>query len=117
MQGDNGAGNAIDHDETTRWSSTWSDPQWLAVDLGQPTRFDHARIVWEAAYAKKYELQTSDDGQTWTTIYTNNDGQGGREHISFPPVTARWVRIMGLQRATPFGYSIFEFDLFPPNSH
>jgi beta-glucosidase len=116
VQDDYTADNAIDNDETSRWSSEGSDPQWLAVDLGQPTLFDHALILWETACAKKYELQTSDDGQTWTTVYTNNDGKGGREKISFPPVTARWVRIYGTERATGFGYSIFEFGLFPPKN-
>ena len=28
------AKSAVDDDETTRWSSEFSDPQWLAVDLG-----------------------------------------------------------------------------------
>jgi beta-galactosidase len=108
------AQNAIDNDEGTRWSSRWSDPQWLAVDLGQPTCFDHACIFWEAAYAKRYQLQTSDDGQNWTTVYTNNDGKGGREKFSFPSVTARWVRILETERATSFGCSIFEFGVYPP---
>jgi beta-glucosidase len=110
------AENAIDGDEASRWSSTWSDPQWLAVDLGQPTLFDHAGIYWESAYAKNYELQTSDDGQHWTTVYTKNDGKGGREKFSFPPVTARWVRIFCIKRATSFGDSIFEFGLYPPKN-
>lgn len=111
---DHTAGNAIDNDESSRWASEFSDPQWLAVDLGRPTLFDHASILWETAYAKNYQLQTSDNGQTWTTVYTNNDGKGGREKFSFPPVTARWVRIYGTQRGTGFGYSIFEFGLYPP---
>jgi beta-glucosidase len=105
---------AIDGRRDSRWSSDFSDPQWLEVDLGEPTLFDHASILWEEAFAKAYQLQVSDDGKSWTTVYTNNSGNGGREKFSFPPVTARWVRILGTKRATGFGYSIFDFGLYPP---
>src|SRR5438067_2048428 len=29
------AANAVDGNASTRWSSTFSDPQWIYVDLGQ----------------------------------------------------------------------------------
>ena len=31
--------NAVDGLPDTRWSSEFSDPQWLAVDLGAPTEY------------------------------------------------------------------------------
>lgn len=31
---------------------------------------DHLFIHWEAAYAKSYEIQFSDDEENWTTVYT-----------------------------------------------
>ena len=45
-----GAGNAVDGDPATRWSSAFADPQTLHLDLG--ARADLTRIVllWEAAY-------------------------------------------------------------------
>jgi beta-glucosidase len=107
-------GNAIDLSDESRWSSDQSDPQWLAVDLGQPTLFNHALIHWERAFARSYQLQTSDDGTNWNTIYTNQDAKGGAEKITFSPVTARWVRIYGTLRATGYGYSISNFQLFAP---
>ncbi len=106
--------NAVDGDSDSRWSSTWSDQQWLAVDLGSPTRFDHAQIVWEAACAKEYALQTSDDGKAWKTVYTNKEGKPGSEKIAFPAATARWIRILGIKRTGKFGYSVFAFNVYAP---
>ena len=32
-------------------------------------------MKWEAACAKKYELQVSNDAQEWKTVYANKDGR------------------------------------------
>ena len=106
--------NVTDGDDGTRWSSQFSDPQWIAVDLGKPVLIDHVRLTWEDAYAAAYVIQVSPDGKTWTDASTAQDGQGGVETISFTPVTARWVRMYGTKRATQFGYSLFSFEVFAP---
>ncbi|BDI30435.1 beta-glucosidase [Capsulimonas corticalis] len=103
---------AVDGDSGTRWSSAPSDPQWIAVDLGAPTTVARVNIVWEAAYASAYDIQVSDDGQDWKTVYSTTKGQGDLETISFAPVKARWVRMLGKKRATQFGYSLYSFDVF-----
>ncbi|NHA68550.1 discoidin domain-containing protein [Phycicoccus sp. CMS6Z-2] len=62
---------ATDGDPSTRWAVSRGDrlrqDSWIAVDLGEPTSIATVRIDWEAANATAYELQTSDDGTTWTT--------------------------------------------------
>ena len=69
-------------------------------------------MKWEAACAKKYELQVSNDAQEWKTVYANKDGRGGTEQIELEPVTARYVKLAGISRATQFGYSLFEFEIY-----
>ncbi|MFF3752563.1 discoidin domain-containing protein [Streptomyces sp. NPDC002018] len=66
----NGAGNAVDGDGSTRWSSAFQDDQWLQVDLGGSVAFDRVAIVWESAYARSYTIQVSDDGDTWQDVKT-----------------------------------------------
>jgi hypothetical protein len=70
-------------------------------------------LVWEAAYGKAFAIEVSKDGQAWTEVYRTADGKGGREEIRFAPVEARWVRMTGTKRATQFGYSLYEFSVFP----
>ncbi len=102
---------ATDGDPGTRWSSASSDPQWLEVDLGSEQQICSIGILWEAAYATAFQIQVSNDNSTWTTVYSTTTGTGGQE--TFPiTTTARYVRMYGTARATTFGYSIFEFDVY-----
>jgi hypothetical protein len=107
-----GALNAVDGDLTTRWSSAFVDPSWLEVDLGSPTIINKVMLYWEAAYGKAYQIQVSNDDQIWTTVYTQTAGQGGVEVLTFPTVIDRYIRFFGTARATQYGYSLFEFQVF-----
>jgi hypothetical protein len=97
---------------TTRWSSAYTDNEWIAADLGAP--YDISRVVlkWENAYATSYRIETSLDNQHWTAAKTVTAGAGGTENLSFPAVSARYVRMYGVKRATPYGYSLWEFEIY-----
>jgi hypothetical protein len=107
-----GPNNAIDGDLTTRWSSAFVDPSWLEVDLGSPMTINKVVIFWEASYGKAYQIQVSNDEQNWTPAYTQANGQGGQETLTFPTVIGRYIRLYGTARATQYGYSIYEFQVF-----
>ncbi|WP_042378365.1 discoidin domain-containing protein [Streptacidiphilus melanogenes] len=102
---------ATDGSYGTRWSSLYSDPQWLQVDLGAPYRVTGAKLSWETAYAKAYQVQVSDDAANWTTIYATTNGPGGTEQIGGLDGAGRYVRVLGTQRATSWGYSLWEFEV------
>ncbi len=97
---------------TTRWSSEFADPQWLAIDLGEVLQISRVQLVWETAGGRSYAIQVSEDGQHWKDVFATTGGSGGTENISFSPVSARWVRMFGTQRTTPFGFSLWEFRVF-----
>jgi len=105
------ASNVVDGDVTTRWSSTFADPQWVQVDLGQQFPIDHVRLNWEAACASAYQLQTSNDATTWTTVFSTTGSTGGQQDISFN-ATARFVRVNMTARASSFGDSLYEFEVY-----
>jgi hypothetical protein len=102
---------AVDGNLATRWSSAFSDPQWMQVDLGSVQPITRVKLTWEAAYASSYAIQVSNDGNTWTTAYGNDAGGGGVEDLNVN-ATARFVRLYGTQRATPYGYSLWEFQVY-----
>jgi hypothetical protein len=105
------ASAAVDGDAGTRWSSQFSDPQWLQIDLGGPHAVTQVRLSWETAYAKAFSVQTSNDGTTWNTAYTTTTGTGGDQTVAVT-ATARYVRLDATQRATQWGYSLWEFQVF-----
>ena len=104
---------AIDENFSTRWASeSGLDPQWIYVDLQDEYSLDRVVIHWEAAYANQYQIQVSTDEINWTTVYTESNGNGGEDVINFSTQTAQFVRILGTQRATSYGYSIYEFEVY-----
>ncbi|MEU9862461.1 discoidin domain-containing protein [Streptomyces sp. NPDC047971] len=105
------AAGAVDGDLGTRWSSAFADPQWLQVDLGAPTVLDRVELRWEAAYATAYRIEISADGTTWSTVHATTAGTGGSETVAVSG-TARHVRMQGLTRATGYGYSLWEFQVY-----
>ncbi|MCZ4123691.1 glycoside hydrolase family 3 C-terminal domain-containing protein [Streptomyces sp. H39-S7] len=110
---DTPAAAAFDGNAGTRWSSAATDPQWLQVDLGADREICGAQLAWETAYAKAYRIQVSDDGAEWTTVHDTTAGQGGIETVALKG-TGRYVRLTGLQRATEWGYSLWDFSVLTP---
>jgi hypothetical protein len=105
------ASNAVDGNTGTRWSSAFSDPQWLEVDLGSSASVTQVVLQWEAAYATAFQIQTSPDGTNWTTIYSTTTGTGGTQTLNVTG-TGRYVRMFGTARATAYGYSLWEFQVY-----
>ncbi|WP_330328634.1 discoidin domain-containing protein [Streptomyces sp. NBC_00536] len=105
------ASAAVDGDTTTRWSSQFADPQWIQVDLGAPAEVSQVVLRWETAYGKAYRVELSTDGTTWNTAYSTAASTGGVQTHDITG-TARYVRVYGTQRATGYGYSLFEFQVY-----
>jgi beta-glucosidase len=105
------AASATDGDAGTRWSSGFSDPQWLQVDLGSSQQVCGVRLSWEAAYATAFQIQVSADGSSWSTIYSTTTGAGGTQALNVTG-TGRYVRMYGTARATAYGYSLWGFAVF-----
>ena len=104
--------NAVDGDPATYWSSTFADPAWLAVDLGEAHRIAHVRIAWENAYAKAFAVQVSLDGANWKEVFNEEKGKGGVSEVQFAPAEARHVRIVCTERGTQWGHAIRELQVF-----
>ncbi|MGO4271360.1 discoidin domain-containing protein, partial [Paenibacillus sp. TAF58] len=106
---------AFDGNFTTRFGSKRGlDPGWLYVDLGESKRINEVRLYWEAAYGKSYQIQVSDDAENWNNVFSTTSGKGALETIAFNEVSARYVRMYGTVRATQYGYSIWELEVYGP---
>ncbi|KJY17207.1 MULTISPECIES: discoidin domain-containing protein [unclassified Streptomyces] len=105
------ASAAVDGDNGTRWSSQFADPQWIQVDLGAAARLSQVVLRWETAHARAYRIELSTDGSNWTTAHSTTAGTGGVQTLDITG-TARHVRVYGTQRATAWGYSLWEFQVY-----
>ncbi len=109
------AGNAIDSNPNTRWSSEFSDPQYIYVDLGK--RYDLCKVVlkWEAAFGKDFKIQVSEDTSTWTNILSVTGNTSAENYLSVKGC-GRYIRMYGIQRGTSYGYSLWEFEAYGKES-
>ncbi len=108
------AGRAVDGKAGTRWASAFRDPQWLRIDLGKTQDIKRVVLRWEAAHGRSYQIQTSDAGKKWTTIHRATKGAGGVENLSVSG-RGRYIRLYGTARATRYGYSLWEFEVYGPD--
>ena len=104
--------NAVDGNYTTRWSSAFSDPQWIYVDLQAYVNVNRVKLTWENAYATSFEIDVSPDTTNWTSIYSTTTGTGGTNNLTGLSGTGRYVRMYGTVRKTVYGYSIYEFEVY-----
>jgi hypothetical protein len=102
---------AVDGDSNTRWSSEFSDGQWIYVDLGSVKTISGVTLNWEGAYASAYQIQVSNDANNWTTVKSETNSDGGiDDHLV--SASGRYVRILSVTRATGYGISLWDFEVY-----
>ncbi|WP_432827843.1 penicillin acylase family protein [Dactylosporangium sp. CA-092794] len=111
-QSGNPAASAVDGNPTTRWASSWSDNQSITVDLGSARTVSRAILRWESAYGSRYRIEVSANGTSWTPAAVIDNGNGGTDNVTFAPVSARYVRMVGVARGTSYGFSLWELEVY-----
>jgi hypothetical protein len=107
---------AVDGDKCTRWSSGFSDAQWIYIDMGEVHRIARVVIWWETAYGRAYDIQASINAIDWYTVYSTDCADGNLDEIQFASRYARYIKMNGRDRGTQWGYSIYEFEVFENQS-
>ena len=111
--GGNTANLAFDGNVGSRWESLHGvDPSWVQVDLGATYNLTSVKLVWEPAYATAFQIQISGAATgPWTNIYSTTTGTGGTQTLAVTG-TGQYVRMNGTARALPYGYSLWEFEVY-----
>lgn len=108
------ATNVNDGITTTRWSSAFSVPQWIQIDLGNTaTKVNYVKLIWEASYATAYKIEISNNGGesgTWTTLANITNGDGGTDSIAVSG-TGRYIRMYASAKNSQYGVSLYEFQV------
>jgi hypothetical protein len=68
-------------------------------------------ILHQNAHGKVYDIDISNDGQTWSTVYSKTKRSGGIEVIDLTENSGRYIRMYGHERGTQWGYSLLEFKV------
>ena len=95
-------------------SGVLSDSQWLTLDFLRNREYGGLVIDWEPQdYAVAYEVQLSEDGQDWRTVYTVVTGNGRRDYIPLPDAESRYLRLALRKSRRGQGYGILALDVRP----
>ena len=107
---------------TNGWhSGALAEDQWLSLDFLRSREYGGLIIDWHPDdYAVDYQVQASDDGNAWRTLYTVRGGNGRRDYLYLPDAESRYLRL-NLQRSSRGrGYGIsgiqvqsYEFSTSP----
>lgn len=96
----------------TRWSAKSTDDEWICIDLGKNENVNGVGLNWESASAKKYKIQVSVDANNWKTVFYTAEGRDGKIHIDFEDQNVRYVRMLGIERISWWGYSMWDFEVY-----
>jgi hypothetical protein len=108
---------AIDGNMGTRWSSGFTDNEWISFDLGAAKTVTNVVLSWENASGKTYKIQGSNDAgfTTSTDLYSYTAAACGAKTDSLTISNTgafRYIRMLGQTRCTGYGYSIYEATVY-----
>jgi hypothetical protein len=125
--------NAVDGNYWTAWVSdntvTNPDDQWIYVDLGSTNTIQEVDLSWYwKIFGQDYTIDVAtaapDASSSWTTVYQVQSASIDEypdkafHHITFAPVSARYVRMHATKRAqwqTWGGYDLTAFEIPVPS--
>jgi hypothetical protein len=105
--------DALDGRKETAWRS---DPaagaqQELTLDFGRPREFGGLILHWlPGAYASRYAIDFSDDGEHWRTVRQVVSGGGGGEPHLLPESDTRYLRLR-LEDGPARAYGLAEIEV------
>jgi hypothetical protein len=109
---------AVDGALSTYWRSGFINSTapvaWLRVQLStsSPVPVGRAVVRWyENYFAIEYELQVSNDGASWTTVYADSAGAAGTQDFSFAQTTAQFVRLY-MKQHEKSNYRIIDLEVY-----
>lgn len=120
---------AVDGDTQTFWVSggpatagsgpTPQDPVTFSVDFGAPVTIGSVSMTPRPGYGPTdYSIQTSADGQNWTTLAIVTSAGSTAVTTTVPATTAQWLRLVitGSNDATDRNVQVAELAVMAPGS-
>ncbi len=118
-KGEPGEGTAdalVDGDLSTRWSSEYSTPQCVTIDLGKVMKISKIRLHWEPACATRYCVSISQDMKQWTSMHfffnTMAKPEARIDDIDWKNVVARGITLdLQARVSDKWGFSLYEIEV------
>ncbi|HET6248728.1 MAG TPA: discoidin domain-containing protein [Tepidisphaeraceae bacterium] len=104
--------NAVDQNQTTSWLSTATGTQSIYTDLGASFNVTRVTLNFAGAnYPSAFQIQTSTNATTWSTIYSTTTFTGGTSDLGGIYGDGRYVRIY-MTAGAGTCYALNEFTVY-----
>jgi len=104
---------AMDGDPVTEWRSTPTPEQHIDIDFVKPREFGGLTVQWTPGHgATDYDVQFSDDGQSWRTVRSVKDGNGNTDALMLSESETRHLRL-ALHKGRADFYALREISVEP----
>ena len=96
------------------WRSAGGGEQWLALDFGGPRPLGGLVLDWASRdWAVDYDVETSDDGRTWTLARAVRGAGGGRRYLHLPAIEPSAVRLVFKRSSSGGRYALTALRVIP----
>ncbi|KPK86598.1 MAG: beta-glycosidase [Bacteroides sp. SM23_62_1] len=100
------------HSFKSAWMSAGTGEEWVYVDLGVSSSFDHIKLYW-VNKATEGIIQVSEDATTWNDLVPIHGNEELMDDIALDnPAKGRFVRILMTEAATGESYVLSEMEVF-----
>ena len=83
------------------------EDQSVTVDFGEAREYGGLIVDWDPDdFATAYDVETSTDGERWTTAHSTERGNGRRDYLYLPESESRWLRLSLRRSSRGQGYGI-----------
>jgi hypothetical protein len=106
---------AVDDSYATAWRAEATGAAWFEINLGQAATLGGLEVYWGERWLETYRVAASLDANTWTDVCRTRHGEGGQNVFAFPPVEARFVRLIGAEPPGEGRPEIVEINLYAPD--
>ncbi len=105
--------NILDSNPQTQWrSKSQPERQTVTIDLQKYREYGGMVIDWdEQDFALQYDVQSSNDGNNWETVYSVKQGKGKRSYINLKDGESRFLRLELLKNSRDKGYAISDISV------
>ncbi|MBV9288238.1 MAG: discoidin domain-containing protein, partial [Hyphomicrobiales bacterium] len=105
---------AADDRYATAWTSAVGKAPSLEIDLGGAAKLGGLEVYWGRQAPTAYRFEGSADEKVWSELCRTRHGEGGQDVFAFPPVAARFVRLVCEPFEREQSIEIVEVNLYGP---
>lgn len=99
-------------DAGVAWTASSANGTYLQAELDDTYVIDTVSLKWGQGHATEYNVEVSEDGENFETVFEATGKLGGQDIVTFQPVKAKYVRITNIKKGAEYPASVYNFKIY-----